>query len=193
MYMDGGELSAKMGGSPRPSSFLVAVREKEAVVLEGGGRPALSAGVAALGRLLWAFKKPARLCRKNGSRVCGRGLGGEVEADPPAFAVRRRRRRVGGGVQPGASAGRRGCRRLAGAAGLEAGGRDLVLLGSYLELEGAQAALDDHVRAVLERRERRHVAAAADPDAIRGPQVWRQVLWQLSVYCKVVARQRRIV
>jgi len=83
-----------------PSSFLVAVREREAVVGEGGGRPALSAGVAALGRLLWAFKKPARLCRKNGSRVCGRGLGGEVEADPPAFAVRRRRQ-VGGGVQPG--------------------------------------------------------------------------------------------
>jgi len=126
-----------------PSSFLVAVREEEAVVLEGGGRPALSAGVAALGRLLWAFKKPARLCRKNGSRVCGRWLGGEVEADPPAFAVRRRR--VGGGVQPGASAGRRGRRRRAGAAGLEAGGRDLVLLGSHLELEGAQAALDDRV------------------------------------------------
>ncbi len=78
-----------------PFSFLVAVREKEAVVLEGGGRPALSAGVAALGRLLWAFKKPARLCRKNGSRVCGRWLGGEVEADPPAFAVRRRQ--FGGG------------------------------------------------------------------------------------------------
>ncbi len=73
-----------------PSSFLVAVREKEAVVLEGMGGPALSAGVAALGRLLWAFKKPARLCRKNGSRVCGRGLGGDVETDPPAFAVRRR-------------------------------------------------------------------------------------------------------
>jgi hypothetical protein len=82
-----------------PSSFLVAVKEKEAVVLECGGRPALSAGVTALGRLLWAFKKPARLCRKNGSRVCGRGLGGEVEADPPAFAVRQRW--VGGGVQPG--------------------------------------------------------------------------------------------
>jgi hypothetical protein len=39
-----------------PSSFLVAVREREAVVLEGGGRPALSAGVAALGLLLWAYK-----------------------------------------------------------------------------------------------------------------------------------------
>jgi hypothetical protein len=173
------------------------VREREAVdvVREGGGRPALSAGVAALGRLLWACKKPARLCRKNGSRVCGRGLGGEVEADPRAFATRRGRRgrRVGGGVQPGASAGRRGCRRRAGAAGLEAGGRDVVFLASYLELEGAQAALDDRLEAIVERREWRHVAAAADPDVVRGLQVRRQVLWQLSVRCNVVSRQRRIV
>ena len=171
------------------------MREREAVdvVREGGGRPALSAGVAALGRLLWAYKKPARLCRKNGSRVCGRWLGGEVEADPPALAARRRRRRVGGGVQPGASAGRRGRRRRAGAAGLEARGGDLVLLGSYLELEGAQAALEDRVGAVVERRTRRHVAAAAESDAVRCPQVRRQVLWQLSVRCNVVSRQRRIV
>ena len=42
----------------------------------------------------------------------------------------------------------------------------MVFLGSYLELEGAQAALDDRVGAVVERR---HVAAAADPDAVRGP------------------------
>jgi hypothetical protein len=79
-----------------PSSFLVAARGQEAV-REVGGRPALSAGVAALGRLLWAFKKPARLRRKNGSRVCGRWLGSEVEADPPAFAYRRRRRRCAAG------------------------------------------------------------------------------------------------
>jgi hypothetical protein len=98
----------------------------------------------------------------------------------------------GGGVQTGASAGGRGLCRRAGVAGLEAGGRDLVLLASYLELEGAQAALDDRVRAVVERCERRHMAAAADPDAVRGPQVRRQVLWQLSVHCNV-SRQRRIV
>jgi hypothetical protein len=49
-----------------PSSFLVAARGQEAVC-EVGGRPAFSAGVAALGRLLWGFKKPARLRRKNGS------------------------------------------------------------------------------------------------------------------------------
>jgi hypothetical protein len=40
-----------------PSSFLVAMRGEEAVVLEAWGWPALSAAVAALGRLLWAFKK----------------------------------------------------------------------------------------------------------------------------------------
>ena len=111
---------------------------------------------------------------KSGSRVCGRWLGGEVEADPPAFATRRRGRRVGGDVQPGAPAGRRGRRRRAGAAGLEARGGDLVFLGAHLELEGAQAALEDRVGAVVERRERRHVAAPADPDAVRGPQVRRQ-------------------
>ncbi len=71
----------------RSPNFLVAMREKEAVVLETWGRPALSAGVAALGRLLWAFKKPARLGRKNGSRVCGRWLGGGVETDPSAVAA----------------------------------------------------------------------------------------------------------
>jgi hypothetical protein len=168
------------------------MREKEAVVFETWERPALSAGVAALGRLLWAFKKPARLGRKNGSKVCGRCLGGEVETDPSAL-VGRRRRRVGGGVQLRASAGRWGRCRRAGAAGLEVGGRDLVLLAAYLELEGAQATLDDRVGAVVERRERRHMAAAADPDAVRDPQVWRQVLWQLPVRCNVVSRQRRIV
>jgi hypothetical protein len=55
-----------------PSSFLVAVRELEVVVSEVWWWPALSAGVAAVGRLLWAFKKPVRLDRKNGSRVRGR-------------------------------------------------------------------------------------------------------------------------
>ena len=76
-------------------------------------------------------------------------------------------------------------------AGFEARGGDLVLLGADLELEGAQAALEDCVGAVVERREWRHVAAPADPDAVRGPQVRRQVLWQLSVRCNVVSRQRR--
>jgi hypothetical protein len=113
----------------------------------------------ALGRLLWAFKKPARLGRKNSSRVCGHWLGGEVETDPSALAGRWRRR-VGSGVQLGASAGLRGRCRRAGAAGLEAGVRELVLLAAHLELKGAQAALDDRVGAVVERRERWHMAVA---------------------------------
>ncbi len=96
-------------------------------------------------------------------------------------------------MQPGASTGRRGRCRRAGAAGLEAGGRNLVLLAAHLELEGAQAALDDRIGSVVERRERWHVAAAANPDAVRGPQVRRQVLWQLPLRCNVVSRKRRIV
>ncbi len=72
-------------------------------------------------------------------------------------------------------------------------GGDLVLLGAYLELEGVQAALEDRVGAVVEQGERRHMAAPADPDAVRGPQVQRLVLWQLSVRCNVMSRQRRIV
>jgi hypothetical protein len=89
--------------------------------------------------------------------------------------------------------GRRGRCRHAGAAGLEAGGRNLVLFATHLEPEGAQTAQDDRVGAVVEQRERRHVAAAADPDAVRGPQVRRQILWQLPVRCNVVSRQGRIV
>ena len=61
----------------------------------------------------------------------------------------------------------------------------MVFLGADLELEGAQAALEDRVGAVVERSEWRHVAAPADPDAVRCPQVRRQVLWQLSVRCNV--------
>jgi hypothetical protein len=132
---------------------------------ERWGGPALSAGVAALGCLLWAFKKPARLGRKDGSRVCGRWwLWGEVEADPSALAVQWQRR-VGGEVQPGASAGRRGRCRPAGAAGLEAGGQNLVLLAAHLEPEGAQIALDDPGRG------RRKAAWAAARGRSGGPRL----------------------
>jgi hypothetical protein len=96
-------------------------------------------------------------------------------------------------VQPGASAERRGRCRRAGAAGLEAGGRNLVLLAAHLEPEGAQTALDDQVGAVVELCERRDVAAAADPDSVRHPQVRRQILWQRPVRCNVLSRQGIIV
>ena len=60
----------------------------------------------------------------------------------------RQRSRLGGGGGSAAMCSRgrrRGRRRHAGAAGLEARGGDLVFLGAYLELEGAQAALEDCV------------------------------------------------
>ena len=49
------------------------------------------------------------------------------------------------------------------------------------------------VGAVVKRRERQRSTAAADPDSVRGPQVRRQILWQLPVCCNVVSRQGRIV
>jgi hypothetical protein len=79
------------GGSPHRSlSFLVAMKEKEAV-LETWGSPPL------------AVKKTCQAGQDNDSRVCSHWLGGEVETDLSAL-VGRRQRRVGGGVQRGASA-----------------------------------------------------------------------------------------
>ncbi len=62
----------------------------------------------------------------------------------------------------------------AASAGLEAGGGDVVLPVAHLEPEVAEAALHDCVGTVVEGR---HVAAAADPDALRSPQLLGQVLW----------------
>ncbi len=59
-------------------------------------------------------------------------------------------------------------------AGLEAGGGDVVLPVAHLDPEVAEAALQDCVGTVVDGR---HVAAAADPDAFRGPQLLGQVLW----------------
>jgi hypothetical protein len=81
-------------------------------------------------------------------------------------------------------------------AGLEAGGGDVVLSVAQLEPEVAEAALEDGVGAVLEGREGREgrcVAALADPDAVRGPQLPGQVLWHLLVRCSVVPGHRKIV
>jgi hypothetical protein len=92
-------------------------------------------------------------------------------------AAPRRRRRGDGG---------------AGGAGLEPGGGDVVLPVAHLEPEVAEAALEDGVGAVVEGREGRHVAAAADPDQVRGPQLLGQVLWQLLVRCSVVPGHRNV-
>jgi len=56
----------ELGGSPHRSLQLLGRNERDLGVAHVVG------GVAALGPLLWAFKKPVRLDRKNGSRVCSR-------------------------------------------------------------------------------------------------------------------------
>ncbi len=59
---------------------------------------------------------------------------------------------------------------------------------AHLEREVAEAALQDGGGAIVEGRERQHVAAAAaDPDAFGGPQLLGQVLWQLPVCSSVVS------
>jgi hypothetical protein len=78
-------------------------------------------------------------------------------------------------------------------AGLEAGGGDVVLPVAQLEPEEAEAALEDGVGAIVEGREGQCVVALAGPDAIRGPQLPGQVLWQLLVRCSVVPGHRKIV
>ncbi len=80
----------------------------------------------------------------------------------------------------------------AAGAGLEAGGGDVVLPVPQLEPEVAEATLEDGVGAVVEGQEGRRVAASADPDAVRGPQLPGQVLWQLLVRCSVVPGHRKI-
>ncbi len=61
-----------------------------------------------------------------------------------------------------------------------------------MEPEVAEAVLQDCVGAILEGREGRHVAAAADPDAFRGPQLLGQVLWHLLACGSVVPGHRTI-
>ncbi len=76
----------------------------------------------------------------------------------------------------------------AACAGLEAGGGDVVLPVAQLELEVAEAALEDGIGAVVEGREGRGMAASAKTDAVRGPQLQGQLL----VRCSVVPGHRKI-
>jgi len=64
-----------------------------------------------------------------------------------------------------------------GGAGLEARGRDVVLLVAHLEPEVMEASLQAGVGTIAEGREGRYVAAATDPDAFGGPQLLWQVVW----------------
>ncbi len=58
----------------------------------------------------------------------------------------------------------RGCHRGVAGAGLEAGGGDVVLPVGHLQLEVAEAELQDGLGAIVEVGEGWYLAAAADPD-----------------------------
>jgi hypothetical protein len=63
-----------------------------------------------------------------------------------------------------AAAERAAGRGVRGSAGLQAADGDDLLPGPNLQPEGAAAAAEDDVGAIVQRPERRHGAAAADPD-----------------------------
>ncbi len=67
-------------------------------------------------------------------------------------------------------------RGVRGSAGLQAADRDNFLPGPDLQREGAAAAADDGIGAVVQRPKRRHGAAAADPDQTGGEELG----WQLA-------------
>ncbi len=62
---------------------------------------------------------------------------------------------------------------IRGGAGLQATDGDDLLSGPDLECEGAGAAADNGVGAVVQRMQRRHGAAAADPDQGGGEELGR--------------------
>jgi hypothetical protein len=66
-------------------------------------------------------------------------------------------------------------RGVRGSAGLQAADGGDFLPGLNLQHEGAAAAVDDGVGAVVQRPERQHGAAAADPDQSGGEELGRQL------------------
>jgi hypothetical protein len=64
---------------------------------------------------------------------------------------------------------------VCGSAGLQAADGDDLLLGPDLQREGAAAAGDDSVGAVVQLPQRRHGAAAADPDQPGVEELGRQL------------------
>ncbi len=64
-------------------------------------------------------------------------------------------------------------RGVRGSAGLQAADGDDLLSGPDLECEGAGTAADDGEGAVVQRMQRRHGAAAADPDQGGGEELGR--------------------
>ncbi len=65
-----------------------------------------------------------------------------------------------------AAAARTAGRGVRGCTGLEAADGDNLVSGPDLQREGATAAVDGRVGAIVQRLEQRHGAAAADPDEV---------------------------
>jgi hypothetical protein len=79
-----------------------------------------------------------------------------------------------------AAAERAAGRDICGSAGLQAADCDDLLPGPDLQCEGAAAAADDGVGAVVQRPERWHSAAAADPNQSAGEELGRQLAGQVK-------------
>ena len=81
-------------------------------------------------------------------------------------------------------------RGVRGSAGLQAADGDDLLSGPDLECEGAGAAAENGVGAVIQRMQRRRGAAAADPDQGGGEELGRQLAGQAGVGAGIVPGQR---
>ncbi len=108
-----------------------------------------------------------------GTGVPGKTVPGSA-ASGGCAGTRFKQARLGGRFPPGPAVPggrRRGDGGTAGA-GLEAGGGVVILLVTHLKPEGAEAALQDRIGAILEGREWQHIAASADPDAYCAHSSW---------------------
>jgi hypothetical protein len=76
-------------------------------------------------------------------------------------------------AQRSAAAARTAGRGIRGRTGLWAADNDDLLSGPDLKCEGAAAAVDDYVGAVVQRLEQWHGAAVADPDQAGGEEFGR--------------------
>jgi hypothetical protein len=83
------------------------------------------------------------------------------------------------------------CRRsVRGRTGLQAADGDDLLPGPDLKREGAADAAYNNEGAVVQRLERRHGAAAVDPDEAGGEELGWQLAGQVKTGAGIVPRQR---
>ncbi len=82
-------------------------------------------------------------------------------------------------------------RSILGSAGLQAADSDDLLPGPDLQREGAAAAADDSIGAVVQRPEQWHSAAAADPDQLGGEELSQQLAGQGQAGTRIVPGQRK--